>query len=150
MSSMSLCCGSMPPVKIRSAQSMLSSISSSVFRSRRRSDQVRQQSRNGDQAQRRCWMFGTEHFSGPLEVPKRVCVEPRIDQKCVAGFASRHPIHLPPDPLTATGDLRLKRQSKSIRLAGLWSLLRQPTPLPVKYRQAILRNVYLLSSGAVE
>ena len=57
-----------------------------------------QQSRNGDQAQRRCWMFGTEHFSGPLEVPKRVCVEPRIDQKCVAGFASRHPIHLPPDP----------------------------------------------------
>ena len=73
----------------------------------------RQQRRDGNQAKWRRRIFGAEHFSGPLEIPKSDRIEAGIDQKRVAGLCVRYTTHLLPHVPT--------RQGRPIRCLSLWS-----------------------------
>ena len=102
MSRMSPPCGSMPPVKITSAQSRSSSANSSVFRLRSSNrPRLWQQSRDGYQTQRRRRVFGTEDLGRPLEAPKCVRLETRIDEKHLAALCARYLAHLCPSAVRA-------------------------------------------------
>jgi len=55
---------------------------------------MRQQRRERDQAKWRSRIFGAEDFSGSFEIPERVGIKSRIDQKRVARFWHSIPFHL--------------------------------------------------------
>src|SRR6516164_10702393 len=55
---------------------------------------MRQQRRERDQAKWRSRIFGAEDFSGSFEIPKRVGIKSRVDQKRVARFWHSIPFQL--------------------------------------------------------
>ena len=96
MSSVSPPCGSMPPVKTRSAQSRSSSVSSPVLRSTSRTDHELGRSAatvirpSGGAA-----MLRADRLAGFLERPECVRLEARANRPDVAGLCIHHTFSLP-------------------------------------------------------